>query len=282
MRISRIALSALLLLLAMAGCGQPPARTSLPAGHSARTLTVDGLSRTYRLYVPARLAQHAALVLVLHGASGTGLAAERTLGWDGVADTAGAVIAYPDGTDRTWNVGGGCCGTAGAAGVDDVAFITRLVHDLLRDTRIDAHRVYATGGSNGGMLTYALVCQTAIFAAIAPVAANQLGECPHPHPTSIMHVHGSADPIVRFDGTPVTPTPEFPIHGPPVAELMARWRSIDRCAAPTERSAGGLQMTLASCADGREVNLFVIDGGTHAWPPTFTPMIWNFFARHHR
>jgi polyhydroxybutyrate depolymerase len=254
----------------------------LPAGDSAHILTVDGSQRTYHLHVPASLGHRAALVVVLHGGKGTGLAAEQTMGWDAVADRVGAVVAYPDGVGRTWNAGGGCCGTSAATGIDDVTFISRLVHQLLGDTRISPDRVYATGGSNGGMLTYALACSTPIFAAIAPVAATQLGECRDPHPTSVLHIHGSADQLVRYDGRPVTPAPGYPIDGPPIPALMSRWRSIDECTAPTETHANGLRVSLASCVSGRVVELVVIDGGGHAWSKAFTPMIWDFFARHHR
>src|SRR4051794_36796066 len=50
---------------------QPPA-TALPVGKSSASLTVDGRKRTYLLYRPATAKAGAPLVVVLHGAVGTG------------------------------------------------------------------------------------------------------------------------------------------------------------------------------------------------------------------
>ena len=58
--------------------------------------------------------------------------------------------------------------TAGCEGVDDVGFINAVVNDISANVGVDASRVYATGISNGGMMSYALACNTGTFAAIGP------------------------------------------------------------------------------------------------------------------
>ena len=47
------------------------------------------------------------------------------------ADSAGFVVAYPDG-DGAWN-GRGCCGEADRENIDDVAFITTMVGQISDD-----------------------------------------------------------------------------------------------------------------------------------------------------
>ena len=68
----------------------------------------------------------------------------------------------------------------------------RRRHQRPTSTSIRTRR-YATGISNGGMLAYALACNTGTFAAIGPDSATQLDKCAAPHPTSVMHIHGTAD-----------------------------------------------------------------------------------------
>ena len=114
------------------------------------------------------------------------------------------LVAYPDGLNRAWNVnGGGCCGRPAREGVDDVGFIGAAVADIVKNVSIDSSRVYATGMSNGGIMSYTLACNTSIFAAIGPDAATQLNLCRSPRPTSVMTIHGTADrarPLQRRAG----------------------------------------------------------------------------------
>ncbi|HTJ33191.1 MAG TPA: polyhydroxybutyrate depolymerase, partial [Dactylosporangium sp.] len=85
--------------------------------------------------------------MMLHGGFGTGEQAEGYYGWDALADAQGFTVVYPDGVDRAWNVGGGCCGVPGRDGVDDVAFLRAVVEQMdgIVPGGVDPSRVYATG-----------------------------------------------------------------------------------------------------------------------------------------
>ena len=158
------------LALVIAGCvARETAKSSAFAeGNSVHTISVGGHDRTYRLYKPAGLPASAPLVVMLHGGFGSAAQAERSYGWDGLADSAKFVVAYPDGLNRAWNVnGGGCCGRPAKEGIDDVGFITAAVADIGRNVSIDGSRVYAAGMSNGGMLSYTLACDTTLFRSIS-------------------------------------------------------------------------------------------------------------------
>jgi len=112
--------------------------------------------------------------MMLHGGFGTGEQAEGYYGWDALADAQGFTVVYPDGVDRAWNVGGGCCGVPGRDGVDDVAFLRAVVEQMdgIVPGGVDPSRVYATGISNGGLMAYRLACDTDLFAAIGPDSAH--------------------------------------------------------------------------------------------------------------
>jgi polyhydroxybutyrate depolymerase len=293
-------------LLALAGCevaapshqaaSAPP--SAVPTGTSQHSLTIDHRDRTYRLYRPRSLpGQPVPLVLVLHGALGSGKQAETDYGWDAKADAGHFVVAYPDGYHRTWNAGG-CCGPAQTADVDDVGFLTGLVRTVSGDLPVDPHRVYATGISNGGLMAYRLACRTTVFAAIGPDSATMLAPCDSPAPLSVIHVHGLADQSIPFQGGPSRSAQQ--VDWPPVQPVIDGWRSVDGCAAPSTTTDGPVTTATASCPAGRAVELVTIAGAGHQWPGgrpntagenllgldepstalNATATIWSFFAAH--
>lgn len=281
----RLALLGVLFLVA--GCAPPAAITAqfIP-GTSRHTITVGGIDRGYRLYIPTGLAPAASLVVMLHGWTGSAKQAQRQYGWDEVADSVKFVVAYPEGLGESWNAGAagpatsdrvGCCGRASADGVDDVGFITAAIRDIADNVGIDPARIYAAGISNGGMMAYKLACSTAVFAAIGPDAATQLEACPAPRPTSVLHIHGTDDRLIRYDGEPGT---AVPVKTPTPADLNAFWRTVDQCQPPATTVDGALTTTAASCLNGRSVELITVAGGGHDWPPFATQRMWDFFAAH--
>ena len=285
-------LTALLgVLLVLSGCcAAHRVETGFPVGTGVHTMAFGGLDRTYRVHKPAGLAAAAPLVVMLHGVTGNGEQAENSYGWDSLADSAKFVVAYPDGVERAWN-GHGCCGRPARDNIDDVGFITAMVGQISAAVAIDKSRVYATGMSNGGIMSYALACNSGIFAAIGPDSATQLDACAAPHPTSVIHIHGTADRLVLYNGGQGAST----VNGPSIADDNAFWRNADRCGPPDITTNAPITTSTATCAGNRSVVLITIEGGRHQWPggttaleradPTShalnaTQTIWQFFATH--
>lgn len=302
----------LVTLLLLAGCtarrerGTGPAPAPVPpVGQSAGTLDVDGLQRTYRVYRPANLAEPAPLVLVLHGAAGSGRQAEDSYGWDAEAERGGFLVVFPDGVGRTWNVDPDCCGEAAAQNADDIGFLTALAGSFA--ALVDTRRIYATGISNGAMMSYRLACDTGILAAIAPVSGTMINACPAPQPLSIIAIHGTADRTIPYGGGPGRRDNQgagarlpAKIDGPAIPSLMSTWRTVNRCAAARSTVAGPVTTSTATCPGNRAVELVTIAGAGHQWPggrdapvaqklfgldaPSTamqaTPTIWRFFAAH--
>lgn len=296
-------------LAALAGCSvrapaaEPPAPapsatvTPVPVGGGeteARSIQVDGLTRTYLVHVPATLAADPALVVMLHGAGGTGRVSEAGRGWDEAADAAGFVVAYPDGLDRLWNAGD-CCGRVSESrdGVDDVGFITALVAQLQAEFGVSRERTFATGMSNGAMMTYRLACDTDLFHAVAPVAGTIVTPCADPHPVSLLAIHGTADQTVQMNGQ--IGAGGTTVQGLPVADAVAVFRAADACDPPVTTTGGPVTTDAASCPDGRQVTLITVAGAGHQWPGATTARdgsdapsdaldatttIWDFFAAH--
>jgi polyhydroxybutyrate depolymerase len=293
--------SALLAVALLAGCRSASQQQDHPTLRSGtQTITVDGRERSFQVYRPASLPERAPLVVMLHGGFGSASQAESYYGWDAEADANHFLVAYPDGVNHAWAVGGGCCGTPGSTGVDDVAFVSAVVATLSRQVPIDADRVYATGISNGGLLAYRLACDTRIFAAIGPDSATLLGSCPSPAALSVIHIHGTADQNIPYDGGEGNGFAK--IHGMSVPALVAMWQGVDGCAAPAVTTDGAVTTSVAACPGSRSVELITVAGAGHQWPgaparpaiekllgldPPSTALnatdtIWRFFADHPR
>ena len=271
------------------------------------TITIEsgGRTRTSILHVPPsyEAGSPVPLVILMHGGGGNGAQAQRAYGMDAVADREGFFVAYPNGTGRigslfTWNAAN-CCSYAYENNVDDVGFLRALVEEIERTYSIDPRRIYATGMSNGGMMTYRLGCQMSDkLAAIAPVA-GALNEttCTPTHPLPVIVFHGTDDQHVPYYGG-VGPETLYPRVDEPVSHAIGFWVGRDQCVTTpvTETSASGniITDTYSGGVRGTEVILYTIRDGGHAWPggtgsatgdvPTqeisASELIWEFFARH--
>lgn len=259
------------------------ASSAKPLETRCLALAQGGHERTFRLYVPEHAADPAPLLLVLHGGGGSGAGMElMTLqGFDRIADREGLVVAYPDGIGRSWNDGRSDVRSRSVQEeIDDVGFLRALVEDLATGMKIDRSRVYATGISNGGMMSYRLACDAPdVFAAVAPVAAEFAAElsprCAPARPISIAILNGTEDPIMPWAGGEVRVLGSVRgrvISGP---DSFERWRALDRCgetstSAPRAAEPADDTSVVAhvanGCADGVEVRLYEIRGGGHTWP----------------
>lgn len=232
-------------------------------------LPFGGLQRSYVLHVPPGPPN--GLVINLHGSGMTGGQQEALTGYDGVADQYGFVVAYPDGIDMSWADGRGAS-LPDREGVDDVGFLAALIGQLSRDYQIPPGRVFVTGMSAGAFMANRLVCDRAdLVSASAPVSGT-LGAgvpCAPSRPVSVMAVHGTADPVVPFDGGAMVGRggASTIVSAPAMAE---RWREINRCPGPLTNDPAATgeirEMSATGCADGTEVVLVAINGGGHTWP----------------
>jgi polyhydroxybutyrate depolymerase len=243
-----------------------------PGASSAQSrdhkLSIGGGDRSYLLYRPATLDRRlpVALVIMLHGGFGTGAQAEKSYGWDEMADAGGFVVAYPDGVGRSWNAGGTCCGPAFRDHTPDVAFLDRLIAAASSDENIDRNRIYITGISNGAAMAYRYACDGKIpVAAIGSVAGTMPGDCAGPRPVSVMEIHGLQDQNIPFAGG-VGAKGVTRIDWPPVETGLDIFRRADRCQPAATRKSGVVERRDAACADGRAISLITIADAGHQWP----------------
>ncbi len=139
---------------------------------------------------------------------------------------------------------------------------------------IDRNRIYATGMSNGGMISYVVACELPdIFRAIAAVAGTDgTITCSHKSPISILHIHAKDDTHVLFEGgagkdafRDASKVTEFTS----VPDTIATWVGYNKCNGVPKRvlTVNGAYCDLYNdCAGGTEVQLCVTDTGGHSWP----------------
>ncbi len=178
--------------------------------HSQQTITSsimhDGLQRDYILYVPANYtgSQNVPLLFNFHGYTSDATAQMYYGDFRPIADTAGFLIVHPQGKeDGNGNTHFNVWGTTS---IDDLGFTSALIDSLQLDYAIDEERVYSTGMSNGGYMSFHLACKLSNrIAAIASVTGamvpQTMSTCAASHPTAIMQIHGTADPTVNYNGT---------------------------------------------------------------------------------
>ncbi|MCH9685797.1 MAG: prolyl oligopeptidase family serine peptidase [Deltaproteobacteria bacterium] len=232
-----------------------------PGTHTRIAVDVDGVSRTYDLFVPTSYDPMALAPLVLnfHGLLGSPSQQASFSQFNGIAEGHSMLVAYPAGIGNSFNAGV-CCGQASSSGVDDVGFARALVADVASKMCVDPRRVYATGMSNGGHMAHRLACEAAdMFAATASVAGvlSLITPCTPSRPVSMLQFHGTADTIVGYNSVP------------PVMPMMEAWAARNGCSGQPETTfdQGDIQcQTWPSCNGEVEVSLCTIDGGGHCWP----------------
>jgi polyhydroxybutyrate depolymerase len=248
----------------------------------------QGRRRFFLLHVPPAAAAGRPLPLVLnfHGGGGEPRAHEAWTGMDAVADREGFIVVYPAGFARwgepgrlllTWNAGG-CCGPASDQDSDDVGFVRKVLAETRARVPVDTSRVYATGLSNGAMMTYRLAREMSDrIAAIAPVSgASDVPPPPGARPVPVLHIHSVDDPRALYAGGEGPPFPftNRRVRHPAVEAVVRMWATHDGCvlaptAEPTRRSAAGhtaTRITYGACGSGKPVVLWRLTGAGHVWP----------------
>jgi len=242
------------------------------------TLMHDGLEREYQVHVPQNVQDPAPLVFVFHPWLGTATNMRRISSFDDKADEEQFIAVFPQGIGNSWNAGG-CCGTAQQDNVDDIGFVVKMLDEIGQNHNIDTTRVYATGFSNGGMLSHRIGAELSDrFAAVAAVAGARVTFNGGPsRPISVLHINAVDDPRSTMTLT---------------NRAVNWWINADSCSASTTQELNqGAYCDVYPCADGAELRLCVTQDGGHSWPMgwslQYTPstafdatdMIWDFFTQ---
>lgn len=275
---------------------------SAPVSFGQQTITDSiihgGIQRSYILYVPASYTPGTAAPLVFNFHGYTSNATEQMFYGDfrSIADTAGFLLVHPQGTldgssQPYWNSDWG-------GAVDDIGFTSALIDSLAASYSINLDRVYSTGMSNGGFMSYTLACSLSNrIAAIASVTGTmnigQSFNCNPQHPMPVMEIHGTSDPVVPYTGNATMSS---------IPNTLDYWVSTNVCditpiqtSVPDVVPGDGCTATHFRYQNGNngvEVEHYRINLGAHTWPGApvvigttnydinASVKIWEFFAQY--
>lgn len=168
----------------------------------------EGFSRTYALVPPKDfdLEKSYPLVVVFHGAGGSGIEMLTDTGLKDLASEQGYLIAFPNGVEQGWGYLDKEELNTRDVYTDDWNFFDALVKDAENFAHVDLSRVYVIGFSNGGSLGYRIMCEYPDLVAGVVVIASTLSsytaeQCVNTDPVPLMMILGTADRIFPFGGS---------------------------------------------------------------------------------
>lgn len=173
----------------------------------ADDITVNGTRRNYQVYAPKNLGSKRPLLISCHGMNQDAAYQRNMLQIESVADTAKFVTVFPNGIDKSWDLGGD----------KDLNFMKAIIEEMVKKYDIDRNKIYLSGFSMGGMFTYFAMNRMAdVFAAFAPISGYPMwgASFTSSRPVPIIHTHGTADDVVNFGG---------------VASVLAGWVKRNGC-----------------------------------------------------
>ena len=254
------------------------------------------LLRYYYIHLPHPEAQGASSVLFnLHGYGSNALAQMQYGDFRSLANTKenNFILIHPQGaplntaltsSESHWNSGAWTIGS----NVDDVDFINTIIRFISQKYNINQDRIYSTGMSNGGFMSYHLACNlSSKIAAVASVTGSMsvqtYDDCNPSHPTSVLQIHGTLDGTVPLNGNSA-------LGMESIYDVVELWRSFNSCTIEpiiniTDYSDLGYSVehqTFNDCLNNNQVELYIVDGMWHTWPRednfgiSASNIIWDF------
>ena len=264
------------------------------------SITHDGIQRDYILYIPELYDGNTTVPLVLNF-HGFGSSASQQMFYGDfrdIADTEGFLLVHPEGTtfigNQFWNVGF----PGLSSNIDDVGFTEALIDELATLYAIDLDRVYATGMSNGGFMSFLLACQLSEkIAAVASVTGSMtqdtFDDCNAQHPTPVLQIHGTEDDVVLYNENNLSL---------PIPDVISYWVDHNNCeTTPTTTTLPDVDVSDGSTIEhsvyedgdnGVTTEHMKVIGGGHTWPGSVlntagtnqdidaSMEIWLFFSRY--
>jgi polyhydroxybutyrate depolymerase len=238
------------------------------------------LVRQYKVHVPPsyRREEPMPLVFCFHGlGQDPNLFCLAGAELDRKSDEVGFILVMPLGYENSWNAGT-CCGAARDEKLDDIALVRAIFAEVSRHVNVDRDRVYATGLSNGGYMSYRLACEaadlfTAVLSGAGAIGINEfpdktsanpdllnwssdLAECAPSRPVSVLHIHGTADELIPYV-----------LQAKSLTLMASKYGcASDPVPAPAPKSSGDTTcVSYPGCPAGIEVTGCSVEGGGHCW-----------------
>ncbi len=217
-----------------------------------------------------------AFILSLHGFTSDGPGQEKFFPLADLAEKHGFLYCFPSGLGRSWNATDVCCDFLNTH--DDSKYLRGLILWALKEYSIDKKKVYVTGLSNGGFMSYRMAQDHSdLITAIVPIAGVGFKKWPKQprNPVSVLHIHGTKDNVIKWDGGWIIGR-----QYPSAKENFENWRKFNKCDKVVDASkvkidlAKGVPSKKTTITRYKNKNdtvtteLWQVTGGGHVTPPT--------------
>ena len=245
--------------------------------------------RSFIVHVPPNFdfqTQSLPLVFVLHGYTGQAPIIRQYSGFDQISDQENFIVVYVQGTtDAFGNTGWNVNVVPTFNLVDDVGLFKALIKYFKANYNIDSSKIFSTGMSLGGFMSYRLACELNEINSIGSVTGSMAGyyDCNPPKKTGTIHFHGTSDGTVPYDGV------EWSLSARDAHDF---WKVHNLCNSQTEinlpdfNGDGRITKRLISynCDENKAVELYSLEGEGHIWwnrawghDINTSELIWQFF-----
>lgn len=246
------------------------ATTGFAQTKTTLSIQVAGKTRSCAIYVPAGITKPP-VVFFIHGATGSGGNFENETKGDVTAAREKFIALYPsassDGGSGTWD---------DMQGTGNFPFFQALLDTMDARYKIDRSRIYMTGFSQGGFISFAAACfYSDVFAAVAPVSGHSGTSCSIKRPVPMFMTFGAQEGASSF--------------------LKDRdvWLKLDKCPSTetltkpypaSNPNSKAVRASYGPCDQGSQVIVDSIIGQGHQWPSSSNLVqadeVWAFFKQY--
>jgi len=259
-------------------------------------ILINSTSRTFKIYVPSKYSslKDMPLLFCFHGYTSNAKNIMDYSNFNKIADREGFIVVYPQGLEFNgsthWNVGGWTLGSS----ADDIKFVELMIELISDIFLVNKKRIYSTGMSNGGFMSFLLACQLSNkIASIASVSGSMTpqiyNECDPKRSISILQLHGDSDPVVPYLG--------YPSLFKSVSDVISFWTNNNSCETRAFISEiEDINLTdnstvkeyyYKSCNEDTSVKHYKVIGGGHDWfgvggnkDINSSELIWDFLSQY--
>jgi poly(3-hydroxybutyrate) depolymerase len=231
---------------------------------------VGTTTRKMLVYAPSTIVPNRPLLISMHGYNQDIAYQKNQTQWETIAKAENFVVVYPGGIGNAWDI----------TGNTDIDFILAIIDEMVKRYGIDRDRVYLSGFSMGGMMTYYAATKIADkIAAFAPVSGYNMGgpNTNSSRPIPIIHVHGTSDDVVVYSGVAASMNAWVIRNGCPTTPVVTKPYPVGKSTSDEKKYWG-------PGTDSVEVVLISLSGKGH-WHSIETSgvntsqEIWNFCKR---
>ena len=236
------------------------------------SIQVGPTTRKMIVYAPSGIENNRPLLIFLHGMGSKMEDQEAVVQFGQVADANNFVLVYPQGINNVWQL----------SGTADIDFILAIIDEMYKRYNIDRDRVYLSGFSMGGMLTYYAATRIADkIAAFAPVSGFLMSgpNTSSSRPIPLIHIHGGDDTFVPYANVQTHLDAWIARNNCPTTAKVTKPYPVGKSSSKSSKSYWG------PGTDGVEVVLVTIGGIGHWYsidPSGVNPgeEIWDFCKKY--